>query len=228
MAKYLPGPVTGEVRGSIGGTTFSRNRYGAYMRNRAKPVVSMTEKAVNAKSRMTAATQAWQDLTIPEQRTWNGWANSNPITGALGETQYLTGHAAFVGNYCRMLLRGLATLTNPPVTPAEPPLISGSVVADKTGGTCLISFTPTPLAGTGSLWIRGCYVSSAGKHYVENLYRYCQGSPVAPASPYDAFGQIEVELGVMVIGHRLILMVYNFDTVTGLLSAPRRFEDTII
>jgi hypothetical protein len=35
MAKVLLGPTIAEARGQIGGTVYSRNRYGAYIRHRA-------------------------------------------------------------------------------------------------------------------------------------------------------------------------------------------------
>jgi len=228
MAKFLPGPTVAAVSGSIGGTTYSRNRYGAYMRFRAKPVVSTTEKAIAAKARMTAATQAWQGLTDAQRDSWRSWATSNPVVGSLGMSQQLTGHAAFSGNYARMSVWGYPVLTDPPVTPAPTPLTAASVLASKTLGTADITFTATPLAANVALWIRGCYVSSAGITWVDNLYRDIASSGLAAASPFDAFADIESMLGTMVIGHRLILLVYTWDTTTGLRSAPLRCEDVIV
>lgn len=228
MALFLPGPTVAEVRGSIGGTTYSRNRYGAYMRYRAKPTVSQTEKATNAKARMAAQTQAWQNLTVAQQLAWNMWANGNPVVGRLGVPQLLTGHAAFVGINTRLMLTAAAVLTTPPTTPAPAGLVTMSFVADKTLSTCDITYTATPLAADDKLWLQGCYVASAGKHWVENLFRFCGVGPLAQASPADRFAAIEAAIGAMTIGHRLIMKVSVFDTLTGLLSAPLRSEDTIV
>ena len=228
MAKFLPGPTVAAVSGSIGGTVYSHNRFGMYMRNRSKPVVSTTEKAIAAKALFSAASQAWQALAIGIQQAWNMWANGNPIVGSLGQPQNLTGHAAFSGNYCVMTKLGQATLTSPPITPAPTPLTAVSVLASKTLGTADVTFLATPLGAGTVLWFRGCYVASAGKHYIQNLLRWCPISAVAPASPYDAFANFETALGTMTIGHRLVLNVSVADQATGLLSQPLRCEDTIV
>jgi len=228
MAKFMPGPAVAEVRGSIGGTVFSRNRYGAYMRFRAKPTVSTTEEATAAKARMTAGTQAFQALSVEEQRAWNMWANANPVTGALGEPQILTGHAAFVGNYAGMLARAFGVITAPPVTPAPTPLLTFSFVADKTAGTCVTTFTATPLGAFDVLSLDACYVASAGKHWVENLYRLAAVSASGLATGWDPFALIEARIGAMTIGHRLVIKATVFNASTGLKSAPLRAEDTIV
>lgn len=228
MALFTPGPTVAAVSGSIGGTVYSRNRYGAYMRFRAVPVTSTTEKAIAAKNRFAAATTAWQELTDAQRASWRMWALSNPIVGALGFSQTLTGHAAFTGNHARLSVWGFPTITDPPITPAPTPLTAVSVVADKTLGTAAITFLATPLAANVALWIRGCYVSSAGITWVNNLYRDIASTPIAQISPYDAFADIELALGEMVIGHRLILLVAPWDTTTGLRSTPLRCEDVII
>lgn len=228
MAKVLYGGPVADVSGSVGGVTFSRNRYGTYMRRRTVPTISTTEHAIAAKARMTNATQAWQGLTIAQQNAWNMWADANPVSGSLASSQLLTGHAAFVGIYCRHTLCGAATLTLPPITPAPVGLTTCSVVADKTGGTCFVTFTGTPTAGGVNVWYYGCYVASQGKHWVNNLFRWCSLTGAAVASPVDLITPIEARLGVMTIGHRLILLVHTFGNATGLLSSPLRCEDTII
>lgn len=228
MAKFTHGPLIGEIRGSIGGMTASRNTYGQYWRTRSKPVVSTTEHAQAAKVRMTNATQAWQGLTQGQRDAWTMWANANMVQGSIGDPIALTGHAAFVGIYCRHTLCGAATLTVPPITPAPVGLTSCSVVADKTAGTCNVTFAATPTAGGVNIWYWGCYVASQGKHWVENLMRWCSLTGAAVGSPVDLFTPIEARLGAMTIGHRLILNVHTFGNATGLLSSPFRCEDTIV
>lgn len=228
MAKIMLGPTIGMASGSVGAVVFSHNRYGTYLRRRATPTVSQTEEALAAKALMTSATQAWQDLTVAQQLAWNMWASANPVNGSLGQPQQLTGHAAFVGIYVRRFKFGQGPLLVPPITPAPVGLTAVSIVADKTAGTCDVTFAPTPLGAGQVLWFQGCYIASAGKHWINNLLKWCPISAIAPASPYDAFANIESRLGAMTIGHRLILYVSVGDIATGLLSSPLRCEDTIV
>lgn len=228
MAKVILGPTIGMASGSIGAAVFSHNRYGTYIRRRATPTVSQTEYALAAKALMTSATQAWQGLSAAAQATWNGWAATNPVVGSLGMPQQLTGHAAFVGLYVRMSKLGQTPVTTPPIIPAPVGLEAVSVIADKTAGTAEVTFLATPLAAGVVLWFRACYIQSVGKHWVNNLLKWCPISSAAAASPYDAITNIEGRIGAMPIGQRLILYVSTADTATGLASSPLRCEDTIV
>lgn len=228
MAKFTPGPTVAEVRGSIGGTVYSRNRYGAYMRFRAKPTVSTTAHALAAKARMTQMTQAWQNLTAAQRLSWNQWANATPIVGALGESQQLTGHAAFVGVNCRLDCLAAAPITAPPITPAPAPLGSLGMTPDKTAGTCFLAYTPTPIGAAERLWITATQQPSAGKTWVENLLKGLIYSGLAEVSPFDAITGIEGRIGALVIGQTLHIKCFVIDNATGLLSAPLRQTAVVV
>lgn len=225
MAKFSPGPAVAEVRGSVGGTTFSRNRYGAYMRFRAQPTVSTTSYATAAKARMTAATQAWQGLTASQKASWNHWALSNPITGSLGEPQILTGHAAYVGLHVRALLAVETPLTDPPINPAPLPLTSCVQDCDLGLGDVDLTFAATPLAADEVLWIRSCITDSLGINYVENLLKFTGISAKAQASPFINLALITARIGAPIVGQTLTSLVYVFSATTMLLSAPLRTSD---
>lgn len=228
MAKFLPGPTVAEVRGSIGGTVYSRNRYGAYMRWRAKPTVSVTPEALTAKARMTAATQSWQTQSTANRLAWNQWANANPIVGSMGESQILTGHVAFVGVNVRRLIQAMPILSTPPLSPAPAPLTNLTVAPNATLSTCDVTFTATPLAADERLWILATQQPSAGKVWVENLLKGGIVSAIAEVSPFDAFAVITARIGALVIGDFLHLKVFVMDRSTGLLSAPLRSTDVVI
>lgn len=228
MAKFMPGPVVAEIRGSVGGTVFSRNRYGAICRYRAKPTVSVTAPALAAKARMTAATQLWQTMSDAERLAWNQWADGNPIVGALGEAQILTGHVASVGINCRLQLMGIAMVTAPPITPAPAPLTTMTVAPDATLSGCDITFTATPTGATDVLWILATQVASAGKIWVENLLKANILSGAAQASPFDAITVVEARIGALVIGQFLDVKVFVASNVTGLLSAPLRARAVVV
>lgn len=228
MAKFTPGPAVAEVRGSVGGTTFSRNRYGAYMRFRAKPTVSTTEYATLAKARMTAATQAWQELTAAQRLAWNQFGREHPIVGSLGMPQAPTGHAAFVGVHIRCAIMGLAAPTVPPITPPPAPLTSFSVVADKTAGTVNMTFTPNPTGANNCIWVEACQVSSGGISYVENLTRQCSFTGANEASPSDTITRVELRIGTLVIGYTFHIYASLVSNATALISAPLRDTDTIV
>jgi hypothetical protein len=85
------GGVTG-MSGSIGGSTYARNRFGYYLRPRTKPVNPNSTRQSAIRLYMKYYTERWHDTLTPTNRSqWNTYAASVPVKNRLGETVYLTG-----------------------------------------------------------------------------------------------------------------------------------------
>lgn len=227
MAKYTPGPFVSAVSGSIGGTTFSRNRGGQYTRARAVPITSTTTFAIAAKARLATASSSWQGLTAGERTAWAFWANANPSINTLGNSITLTGQQAFVGNFARMSLADATTLTSPPIIPAPDALTTVVQDGDIGLGDVDLTFAATPLAANVHIWLLAAVTNSAGINYIQNLLRFCATSPGAQTSPWDNQGVIETRLGTLVVGQTLTVMPRVFDSSSGLLSGPARTKVVI-
>jgi hypothetical protein len=103
MALIKTGGGIAEIRGSIGGTTFSRGRYGAIARNRTVPVQPNTERQSIIRQQMGSIVQGWLALTDDQRANWQVYANQTPVINRLGETIYLSGQNHYVrSNMCRM------------------------------------------------------------------------------------------------------------------------------
>lgn len=78
--------------GSIGGSVYSHNRFGQYIRARSTPVNPNTDRQVAIRNAVRALTIAWQNTLTQAQR--DGWdvygANVN-WTNKFGDTVHLTG-----------------------------------------------------------------------------------------------------------------------------------------
>lgn len=89
IATYLE---YGEIRGSIGGKVYSRNRYGPYIRNRAVPTNPNTARQQAARLNFADCAVRWSDILTPAQRTaWNLYGSSVAVTNRLGQQMYLSG-----------------------------------------------------------------------------------------------------------------------------------------
>lgn len=78
--------------GSSGGTVFSRNRFGAYIRARSVPVNPNTERQVAARNLTRNLAIAWQtELTQLQRDLWDVVADLIDWQNALGESVSLTG-----------------------------------------------------------------------------------------------------------------------------------------
>jgi len=226
--KYTPGIAIGAASGSIGGTTFSRNRYGAYTRTRAIPVNPNTLAQQNARSRLSTYSANWQTLTASQRLAWKSWANQNPITNTLGAQQVLTGQAAYVGLNTRLAQATDTAIDVPPLTPAPTSLVSLSGTWDIGAGDFQLVFTATPLGADDRLWVQAAVVTSAGINYIKNLLRVVVITAKAQASLYDSQSAIEAVFGGLQVGQIVHVWASVFDSATGLLSVPLSTKGTVV
>ena len=227
MAIITPGPTVAAVSGSIGGTVYSHNRGGAYIRNRSIPVTSVTTPALNAKQRLATASAAWQLLTDLQRTAWGSWALQNPVINALGFARHLTGHQAYVGINARRASAGDVALSVPPIVPAPDGLLTLVQDGDIGAGDTDCTFTATPLGATEELYIEAAVTNSPGINNVNNLLKLVGFSAAAQASPFDNQALIEARLGTLVVGQKLFVRISVYDNATGLLSLPL-VDDVII
>lgn len=97
MALIKTGIGIAQISGSIAGTVFSHNRYGAYIRNRSIPVNpnSPAQQAVRADLAYLVA--QWHDaLSAAQRNAWAVYAAAINFTNALGDTIKLTGFNHFI------------------------------------------------------------------------------------------------------------------------------------
>ena len=90
-ALILFGGGVSDLRGSIGGTVFSRNSSGAYARNRTKPVNPNTTKQSTVRAFFAAISQTWRTLSEANRLTWNSLAPTFARLNRLGQSVPLTG-----------------------------------------------------------------------------------------------------------------------------------------
>lgn len=111
-------PEGTQMSGSAGGTTHSRNRSGAYIRNRSMPVNPNTARQVAVRNAVRSIAIAWQNsLTQAQRDGWNWYANSDGTTwtNKLGQTISLTGLNMFIRSNTPRVMNGIARVDAPPV-----------------------------------------------------------------------------------------------------------------
>lgn len=97
MALIKTGGGVAEIRGAIGGTVYSRNRYGAYARNKSIPINPNTEAQSEVRSIMSILQTLWAALSVEQRDSWNNYAANVPVVNRLGDTINLSGW----NHYCR-------------------------------------------------------------------------------------------------------------------------------
>lgn len=85
-------PEGTQISGSIGGTTWSHNRFGAYKRNRSVPVNPNTTRQVAVRNAVRELTINWDLLLTQAQRdAWDLYASNVSWVNRLGRSVNLTG-----------------------------------------------------------------------------------------------------------------------------------------
>lgn len=97
MALIKYGIGIAQISGSIGGVTFARNTYGAYIRNRTTPTNPRTARQTEVRASIAFLAAYWAQTLSDAQRTaWNLYAASVVMTNRLGEPTYLSGYNMFL------------------------------------------------------------------------------------------------------------------------------------
>lgn len=239
MAKTLLGGVVGQISGSVGGMTYSRNRYGTYIRRRAHPTVSESGYAMAAKGRLGTISRVWGTLTDSERAAWYTWSANNPVTDKMGQKQVLAGNAAYMMLNGRLSSAGQATINLPPVDYAPPGLAGVSLTADIGASGISVVFVDTPLEAGHRIWVQAALTDGGSQAYVKNKLRFLGVSAAALASPLMSIAapadysgtladMLQERFGTMAVGQLLTLYLSVLDQATGLLSTPAVVSELVI
>lgn len=216
--KFRPGPLVGQMSGSIGSMVASHNRFGVYMRTRVTPVNPDSEDQQIVRNNFGALSTAWRLLDVPTRLAWSTWAQTNPIFDRLGQSQTLTGAMVYIGLNSRRLMTDNLARTLPPQRPAPASFASITLSADIGSGNCQIAFTPTPLPAQLMMWLSACITDSASVNYVRGKFRFIMFSDAAVASPVSIQNELIAKFGSLQLGKYLHVKVQVYDSYNGQIS----------
>lgn len=110
----LGGGVT-DIRGSIGGTTFSRCQGGNYMRARTKPTNPRSTLQTARRANVGYLTKYWSnDLVEQDRDDWRAYAAGTTWHNKLGEAIEINGLAAFLRTNALAALQAVPAIVGPP------------------------------------------------------------------------------------------------------------------
>lgn len=143
MALIRFGPIVSDARNSQGGTVFSRNRFGAYTRNRVTPVNPNTPEQSAARSRLTLCQGTYRaDLTDAQRVGWKNLSANTTFPNALGDQVRLTSINLFIRTNTLRLAAGEAIIEDAPAAPAGTDVPVATAAADATAGVQITALDP--------------------------------------------------------------------------------------
>ena len=186
MAKVVFGNGVSSISGSIAGNTYSRNRFGPYIRTRALPVNPNTAAQQLARSRFSTVSAQWRQLTDGQRATWEVAGeelfNSNPQ----GFPAPLSGAQAFAAYNNINLLIGNSITTTAPAVDKSAEITAADLVLD-TGGPALVeldSITGEQIADNVILVYGTAAVSPGRSFFRKSDYRFL-GALNENTQPFD-------------------------------------------
>lgn len=188
--------------GSYQNLTFSRNRFGQYVRGRSIPVNPSTTFQVAVRTRMALNSSAWRALTSTQRNGWNDLGAQMTRTDSLGQTYTLNGFEAYCSVNNNLLAAGDAVLSAAPLYTVPTPL--ASLTPTITSASFSLAYTVTPLpAATRAFWYAGPQ-RTAGRSF-EGDMRLIAVTAAAAASPTNLLAAYQGRFGTPVTGNRIFV-----------------------
>lgn len=201
--------------GSYQGLTFSRNRFGQYVRSRAIPVNPNSSFQSAVRARLATNASNWRGLTAIQRAGWNDLGLAMLRTDALGQSYALTGYAAFCSVNNNLAAAGDAALTDAPALLNPDPLLTLTPTA--TVATLSLAYTATPLPAGARLFASLSPQRTAGRTF-EGDYRLILVTAAAAASPANAFAAYQARFGTPIVGNKIFVSAAVY--LGGFMSAP--------
>lgn len=230
MAKVRFGGGVAEMRRSLEGSTFSRNKGGSYVRQRVRPTNPNTQAQINKRQILSQLAKKWAtELSEPERTTWVDFAELNPRIDVLGEPILLSGIQMFISINERLLIANQPGLDAAPINQTVQQLTSLTATFDiGTGDAYDIVFSPILIAGQ-FLQIFSTPTLSQGISFIKNRIRLIIPDDVGSTSPVNAKSKWEARFGLAPgVGAKIVTQARVLNSENGALSVPLRADLTVI
>lgn len=175
MATIRLGSTLADARGSIGSTTFSRNKSGMYIRSRVKPINPQSPLQSLVRANLATCQAHYRDtVTAAQKLTWVAQAQGATFPNRLGEMVKISAQNLYIMINSLKLEAGLSLLDDCPPGPFKAIMPATVLTLVHSTGIILTTITPA-IPATGCLF----WYLSARKGTQVNYFR----------GPYEYRGQ---------------------------------------
>jgi hypothetical protein len=218
MALLTLGSVVTDIRKSIGGTTYSRNKGGAYARARVAPINRNTPAQSQVRANFASNAKLWSGtFTAAERTAWAAFAAANPLVNILGASIIVSGLAM-----AQKLNQVLAQIDQPVITTPPPdlsvPALAAplSITTDSTTGAIIINTNDQSLVAGANFYVFATPALAAGKTPSTSDYRFVQNTaPTAVAASVDISDKWAALFGSFSAGASIGIACGTVNTETG-------------
>ncbi len=226
--KVRYGAMFSDMSGAIGGGVVAKNKGGAYMRRRVKPINPSSPYSANVRNIFTSISTGWASLSDSERDSWVQGAKQHSVPSALGESVFMSGKAWYQRLNQNLLLIGEAQINTFPTLIAVPSFDISNVVADESAQSVIITFSPTVPTDT----VYAVYATPQLSPGIQSMgvrdrsitqFAAAQTSPQTVSSSYLARFP-----AALVLGQRIFVKIVAISTVTGQAGIPVIFSTKVV
>ena len=215
MAKVKFSALVAEMRNKLNGSVFSRNRGGAYLRNKVTPTNPKTIAQVQARNLLTQFSQAWRTLTQAQRDSWSSVVSQWARTDIFGDIVNPSGNTLYNRLNINIAIAGGAPINSAPAPMGVAPISDLSVVADAGAETILLDFATTPVPADTALLIEASPMCSPGISNANSKFRVITVLAEGIASGVDVGGEYATKYGALVEGQKLFVRAKFINMLTG-------------
>lgn len=215
------GALVVDGRNKIGGQVASKNRAGAYMRNKVTPVNPGSTYQVAVRSRLSSISASWRGLTAAQRLAWNAAVSDFKKTDIFGDIQNPSGFNLYQKLNNNLSNVGGAALVAPN-SPVSVSVFATVALTAVEGGAITLTVTPTTLPVTERLIVRATAPQSAGKSFVKSEFRQITVLSAIVAGSVVLTTQYTAKFGAVLENQKIFLELIHVSTTTGQASLAQQ------
>lgn len=222
------GALVVDGRNKIGGQVASKNRAGAYMRNKVTPVNPSTPAQIAARSRLSAQSQAWRGLTAAQRASFDAAVGDYAKTDIFGDIKNPSGFNLFVRLNSNLANIGASTITTAPAPVAVSVFDSVSLAAAEGAATLTATVSPADPPAGEQIVVRATAPQSAGVSFVKSEFRQIDVNATVSTGTIDLKAAYEAKFGsIAPAGNKIFVEFIHVNTTTGQVSQAQQVSAII-
>jgi hypothetical protein len=213
------GALVVDGRNKIGGQVASKNRAGAYLRNKVTPVNPSSSAQVTQRARFARFAQGWRGLTQALRDAWNAAVSAYKTTDIFGDIQNPSGFNLYVRLNTNLDNIGASAIDVPAAPVAVNVFSSMSLAAAEGAGTIVATVSPETLDANEYVIFRATPAQSPGKNFVKSEFRQIDVVTAIVAGSVDLETAYNAKFGdVGAAGQKIFIEAIHVNINTGQVS----------
>lgn len=217
MSKIKFGALLVDMRGKLGGTVFSRNKGGAYSKNKVTPLNPKSSYQQAQRNALSAKAGVWRTLTPDQRRSWIDGSVNFPQVDVFGDQYFLAGNMLY-----NKLNLNLEKIVEHPINICPTPISVGQISVSNpafTVGALEIDIDVVPAGFSALISATPCL--SAGRYnYNSKLRNIGVLTAGSGGGTYDFVPEFIAKYGTPIVGQKIGFEIVLVSTTTGQQGVP--------